>query len=131
LLIAGSLGAEVFISRLSLLVLLAGIAMFISGKQMLRAVAFPLFFLAFMIPLPAIIYYQITFPLQLIASRVAAACLELTSVPVLREGNLLYLPNYTLGVVEACSRIRSLVSVLTLRVAHVALLMKHSRSQTP
>jgi len=119
LLIAGSLGAEVFISRLSLLVLLAGMTMFLSGKEMLRAVAFPLLFLAFMIPLPAIIYYQITFPLQLTASRVAAACLEMTSVPVLREGNLLYLPNYTLEVVEACSGIRSLVSLLTLGVAYV------------
>ena len=77
-----------------------------------------------MIPLPAIIYYQITFPLQLIASRVAAACLEATNVPVLREGNLLYLPNYTLEVVEACSGIRSLVSLLTLGVAYVYLLEK-------
>ena len=124
LLIAGSLGAEVFISRVSLIILLAGMALFLSGREMLRAAAFPLFFLAFMIPLPAIIYYQITFPLQLIASRVAAACLEATNVPVLREGNLLYLPNYTLEVVEACSGIRSLVSLLTLGVAYVYLVEK-------
>src|SRR5438477_12138079 len=81
LLIAGSLGAEVFISRVSLIILLAGMALLLSGREMLRAVAFPLFFLAFMIPLPALIYYQITFPLQLIASRVAAACFAALHVP--------------------------------------------------
>ena len=119
LLIAGSLGAEVFTSRMSLIILVAGITFFLAGKEMLRAVAFPLCFLSLMIPLPAIIHYQITFPLQLTASRVAASCLEITNVPVLREGNLLYLPNYTLEVVEACSGIRSLVSLLTLGLAYV------------
>jgi exosortase len=118
LLIVGLLGAELFVSRVSLVVLLAGMALYLAGWRTLRALAFPLAYLLLMIPLPAIIYNQVTFPLQLVASRMAAACLELLRVPVLREGNLLLLPNYTLEVVEACSGIRSLMSLVALAVAY-------------
>jgi exosortase len=107
LLLGGSLGAELFTSRFSLLVLLAGMVLYLGGWKMLRAVSFPLGFLIFMIPLPAIIYNQITFPLQLLASRVATSWLEFMQVPVFREGNVLNLPNYSLEVVEACSGVRS------------------------
>jgi exosortase len=106
LLLVGSLGAELFTSRFSLLVLLAGI------------IIFSLAFLIFMIPLPAIIYNQITFPLQMIASRFAAFWLELVQVPVLRDGNVLILSNYSLEVVEACSGIRSLISLVSLAVIY-------------
>jgi exosortase len=118
LLFGGSLGAELFTSRVSLLVLLAGIILFLAGWQVLRAVSFPLAFLLLMIPIPVIIYNQITFPLQLIASRFATFWLELVQVPVLREGNVLILPNYSLEVVEACSGIRSLMTLITLAVAY-------------
>lgn len=118
LLAAGTLGAELFISRVSLLVMLGGMVAFFAGWRMLRAWRFPFAFLLFMIPLPAIIYYQITFPLQLLASRVAGFCLDLLQVPALREGNLIVLPNTTLAVAEACSGIRSLLSLLALAVAY-------------
>ena len=118
LLLAGSLGAELFVARFSLLFLLGGMLLFFAGWKMLRAVAFPLAFLALMIPLPAIIYNQVTFPLQLLASRVSSSGLELVGVPVLREGNVLVLPNYSLEVVEACSGIRSLMSLIALAVAY-------------
>ncbi len=118
MLIAGSLAAELFVTRLSLIVVLAGMVLFLAGRRMLRALAFPLAFLVFMIPLPALVYNQVTTPLQFQASRFAAAALELLRVPVLREGNLLYLPNYTLEVVEACSGIRSLMSLMALAVAY-------------
>ncbi len=118
LLVVGTLGAELFLSRLSLLVLLGGIVIFLGGWKVLRAVAFPLGYLVLMIPLPGIVYNEVTFPLQLQASRLAAASLELLRIPVLREGNLLYLPNYTLEVVEACSGIRSLMSLMALAVAY-------------
>lgn len=118
LLIAGTLGAELFISRFSLLVLLAGMVLFLAGWLRLRAVAFPLGYLIFMIPLPALIYYQVTFPLQLLTSRFAAECLRILSVPVLREGNLLYVPNYSFEVAQACSGIRSLLSLIALAVAY-------------
>lgn len=118
LLLAGSLGAELFVARFSLLFLLGGMLLFFAGWKMLRAVAFPLAFLALMIPLPAIIYNQVTFPLQLLASRMSSSWLELVGVPVLREGNVLVLPNYSLEVVEACSGIRSLMSLIALAVAY-------------
>jgi len=118
LLLAGSLGAELFVARFSLLFLLGGMLLFFAGWKMLRGLAFPLSFLALMIPLPAIIYNQVTFPLQLWASRLSSSGLELLGVPVLREGNVLVLPNYSLEVVEACSGIRSLMSLIALAVAY-------------
>jgi len=69
-----------------------------------------------MVPLPAILFNQIAFPLQLLASRVGELAITAANVPVLREGNLLILPNTTLEVAEACSGIRSLVSLLTLGI---------------
>ena len=118
LLLLGSLGAELFTSRFSLLVLLAGTILFLTGWKMLRAVSFPLGYLMWMIPIPVIIYNQITFPLQLIASRLATSWLELAQVPVLRDGNILIMSNYSLEVVEACSGIRSLMTLMALAVAY-------------
>jgi exosortase len=119
LLLLGSLGAELFTSRFSLLVLLAGMIVFLAGWKFLRAVSFPLAFLVFMIPLPAIIYNQITFPLQLIASRFATILLQMVRIPVLRDGNILVMSNYSLEVVEACSGIRSLVTLISLTVIYL------------
>jgi exosortase len=118
LLLLGSLGAELFTSRFSLLILLVGMILFLAGWKMLRAVSFPLSYLMWMIPLPVIIYNQITFPLQLIASRLATVWLELARVPVLRDGNILIMSNYSLEVVEACSGIRSLMTLMALAVAY-------------
>jgi exosortase len=119
LLLGGALGAELFVTRTSLLFLLGGMILFLSGWPVLRAVSFPLFFLAFMIPIPAIVYNQLTFPLQLIASRWATGVLEAIHIPIFREGNILVLPNYSLEVVEACSGIRSLMSLIALAVAYL------------
>lgn len=118
LLLAGTLGAELFVSCFSLLFLLGGTLLFFAGWKMLRAMAFPLGFLVLMIPLPALIFNQVTFPLQLLASRLSSNGLELFGIPVLREGNVLVLPNYSLEVVEACSGIRSLMSLIALAVAY-------------
>jgi exosortase len=117
-LLLGSLGAELFTSRFSMLVLIAGCVLFLAGWKFLRAITFPLGFLILMIPIPTIIYNQITFPLQLLASRFATFWLQLINVPVLREGNLIILPNYTLEVVDACSGIRSLMTLITLAIAY-------------
>lgn len=125
-LIAGTLAAEAFLSRFSLVLMIWGIVLYLGGWRQLKALAFPLGFLLFMIPLPSIIYYQVTFPLQLISSRFATWTLQVASVPVLREGNLLILPNFTLEVVEACSGIRSLFALFTLTVAYGYLLEKRT-----
>ena len=119
-LIVGTLGAELFISRVAFIVSLTGILLYAGGTALVRTVAFPLFLLLFMIRIPAILYNQITFPLQLLASRIAEESLWMIGIPVLREGNILELSSQKLSVVEACSGIRSLLSLsfLSLVYAH-------------
>jgi exosortase len=112
----GVLGAELFLMRVSLLGVLAGIVLWLHGWPVLRLVAFPLAFLLLMIPLPAIVFNQIAFPLQLLASQAGEAALSAAGIPVLREGNVLVLANTSLEVAEACSGIRSLVSLLALGI---------------
>jgi exosortase len=126
LLILGSLGAELFVSRVSLLVLLGGMTVFLAGWAVLRAVSFPLGYLFLMVPIPVIIYNQISFPLQLLASRIATICLESASIPVLRNGNVLSFSNYSLEIVEACSGIRSLMTLISFTIAY-AYLFEHRR----
>ena len=117
-LIVGQLGAELFLSRLSLLIVLAGLIVIFLGWSFFRALLFPWAFLLLMIPIPAIIFNQITFPLQLLASKVASTTLPWMGVPVLREGNVINLPAMQLEVAEACSGIRSLMSLTTLAVIY-------------
>ena len=115
---AGNLGAELFLSRVSLLLTIAGLVIITYGWGYMRALFFPWVFLLFMIPIPAIVLNQITFPLQLVASKAAAVTLPLVGVPVLREGNVIQLPAMALEVAEACSGIRSLMSLATLAIIY-------------
>jgi exosortase A len=121
-LIVGTLGAELFLSRVSLIPVLGGLVALLLGWRFLRAVAFPWLFLLLMVPLPALVFNQITFPLQILASRIAANLLPLAGVPVLREGNVIRLPAMALEVAEACSGIRSLMSLMTLAIMYGYLL---------
>lgn len=120
-LILGHVGAEAFISRSSLIVILAGLIWFHAGWAMLRAVMFPLAFLLFMIPLPAVVFYAVAFPLQGLAAQNAALILDHMGVPVLIDGNVIHLSHISLGVTEACSGIRSLISLLALALGWAAL----------
>jgi len=115
-LFAGILGSELFLTRISIVGTLVGALLFLFGWQRIRVLTFPLAFLLLMIPLPAIIFNQIAFPLQLLASQFGESAMGIANVPVLREGNVLILANTTLEVAEACSGIRSLVSLLTLAI---------------
>ncbi len=115
---AGTLGAEMFLTRVAIVGVLVGAVLFVLGWTHLRLLAFPLAFLLLMIPLPALLFNQVALPLQLLASKVGEAGLETFGVPVLREGNVMILANTTLEVAEACSGIRSLVSLLTLGVVY-------------
>ena len=115
-LFGGLLGADLFLSRISIVVTLTGATVFVLGWNGLKALAFPIGFLLLMIPIPAIIFNQIAFPLQLLASRAGEVAMTVTGVPVLREGNVMILAHTKLEVAEACSGIRSLVSLLTLGV---------------
>ena len=115
-LMAGTLGAELFLTRVSLIGMAAGIVLFVFGTEHLRILRFPIGFLLLMIPIPGILFNQITFPLQLLASRFGELALRFMNIPVLREGNVINLANTSLEVAEACSGIRSLISLLTLGI---------------
>jgi exosortase len=117
-LMIGWLGAELFLQRTALIEAIVGVVLYLGGWQVLKALAFPLFLLVFMVPLPAVVYNQITFPLQLFASAVAEQVLQLVGIPVLREGNVLELASQKLSVVEACSGIRSLLSLTFLSLVY-------------
>ena len=123
-LIVGRLGAELFLDRFSLLVILAGVLILFWGWNLFRAVLFPWAFLLLMVPIPQIVFNQITFPLQLLASKVAATVLPVLGVPILREGNVINLPSMALEVAEACSGIRSLMSLVALAIIYGYLMEK-------
>lgn len=119
---AGTAGAELFVQRASLVLLLAGVTVYFWGFRMLRAVVVPLFLLALAIPIPTIVFNKVAFPLQLFASRCAVWAMRVFDIPVLREGNVIELlplgsaTTRKLEVVEACSGIRSLMTLVTLAV---------------
>ena len=116
--IVGTLAAQLFLARTALLVSLVGAVWFLGGTRVLRILAFPLFLLMFMFPIPGIVYAQITLPLQLLASRIAETILTGCGIPVLRDGNVLELASQRISVVEACSGIRSLVSLAFLALVY-------------
>jgi exosortase len=113
-----TLGAELFLARTAFVISIAGIILLVAGTAYLRALAFPVFLLFFMVPIPTVVYNSITFPLQLLASRLSTAALDLLQIPVLREGNVLELAQQKLSVVEACSGIRSLLSLTFLSLVY-------------
>jgi len=113
---AGLLGAELFLARASMIGVIAGSVLFVWGWAHFRILMFPILFLLLMVPLPSIIFNQIAFPLQIVASQAGEAVITTAGIPVLREGNILQLPSQTLEVAEACSGIRSLVSLLMLAI---------------
>ena len=114
MLLIGVVGAELYTQRCSLIAVLAGLVLLIFGWKIMWLVSLPLAFLVFMVPLPAIVVNSIAFPLQLFAAKTATFCLFSLGIPVLREGNLIALAGTTLEVAEACSGLRSLLSLLAL-----------------
>jgi exosortase len=114
----GFMGADFFIARTAFLISMVGVVWTMAGTAALRVLAFPLFLLLFMIRIPLFLYQQLTFPLQIFASQAATWCLQLIGIPVLRDGNILELPSQRLEVVEACSGIRSLLSLSFLSLAY-------------
>ena len=125
--VLGVYGADLFLSRISFLILVSGLIWTFLGRPMLYALRFPLFILLLAIPFPAIVFNQITFPLQLLASHLASLILPVLGVPVLLEGNVIELPVMKLEVAEACSGIRSLMSLFTLAVFYGYFLERTTR----
>jgi len=116
-LVVGTIKSGFFLYRVSVLLFIAGMVVFLAGWKHLAAISFPLAFLFLMIPSPTLME-QITFPLQIIASKTASFLLMLAGVPAIREGNIILLPSAQLEVAEACSGIRSLFSLLTLTIVY-------------
>jgi exosortase len=112
----GVAAAELFLMRASLVGVIIGLVWSLQGTARTRALAWPLLFLFFMIPLPYLVYYRLTFPLQLQSSAITGAILHAWGMPVLREGNVLRLEGYSLEVITACSGLRSIMTLGTLAV---------------
>ncbi len=113
-----TLGAELFLQRTSFVISIIGAVLLLGGTKYLRIFAFPLFTLFFMVPIPAVIYNQLTFPLQMRASETAEFFISLVQIPIIREGNVLELASQKLNVVEACSGIRSLLTLTFLALVY-------------
>ena len=117
LLVVGSIAAELFTMRFSLIIVMSGLIIFLAGFSLFRAVLLPLGYLILMIPIPFILYNAIAFPLKLLAAKSAVAFLRLIEIPVYRDGNIITLAQTTLEVADACSGIRSLMSLIALGIA--------------
>jgi exosortase len=113
-----TLGAELFLARTAFVISLIGMILLLGGTAFVRCLAFPLFLLFFMVPIPGVVYNNLTFPLQILASKVSTNALDWMQIPVLREGNVLELAQQKLSVVEACSGIRSLLSLTFLSLVY-------------
>lgn len=126
--IVGTAAAEFFTARFSLVVIIFGIILFYFGKEFIKELWFPILFLLFMIPIPYVIYYSVTFPMQIISSQAASSFLQLIGLDVVRQGNIINLPNYSLEVVEACSGLRSLMTLSALGAAMAYMTQKNTVS---
>lgn len=123
LLAFGSVTLELFTSRASLVVLLAGTVLYLYGAEVFRLLCFPLAYLLFMVPLPYTVYDALALPLKGAVSAVATGGIRLLGLPVLREGNVIVFPNITLEVVDACSGLRSIMSLAALGTAFAFLFL--------
>ena len=119
-LLAG-IGAEIFSMRFSMLIVIWGMVIYIGGIEMGKITLIPIAYLSFMIPLPAIIWNKIAFPLKIFATKVAVMAIASLNISVYREGNIIHLADTTLQVVDACSGLRSLASLMALSAAFALL----------
>jgi exosortase len=126
ILMAGYIGTEYFTMRSSLVFLVAGIVLYWFGWAVLRLTSLPIAFLIFMVPIPYIVYDALAFPLKLLVTKASVAVLKFLSIPVVREGNIIMFPQTVLEVADACSGLRSLMSLVTLAVALAFITQKSS-----
>ena len=117
MLIVGYAGTEFFTMRASMVVILTGMVLYFFGKDILKAAALPLGYLFFMVPLPYIVYDAFAFPLKLFVAKYSVIFLKMLGIVVWREGNIIMIPDMVLEVADACSGMRSIMSLLALSVA--------------
>lgn len=121
-----NIGAELFTMRFSMLLVILSMVVYFAGWELGKALSLPVAYLVFMIPLPAILWNKIAFPLKLFATKIAVGVIAFLGITVYGEGNIIHLSNTTLEVVDACSGLRSLTSLLALSAAF-ALITDHSK----
>ena len=113
-------GGVAFVARFMIVSSLWGIVLYNYGRDVFKTIGFPLLFLVFMIPVPISVIQGVSFPLQLFATNIATQVITLFSIPVYQEGNMLYFANNTqLEVAQACSGLRSIISLFMLSVIFV------------
>ncbi len=114
LFLLGRVAGEQFSQRFSFLIVLYGGIIFLFGWPLAKKLFFPVWINILAIPIPYVIYNSLTFPLKLFASKAATELLQLLGYSVYRDGNIIVLPNMVLEVIDACSGIRSLISLLAI-----------------
>jgi len=114
LFILGYVAGELFSRRISFIILLYGLVLFLEGRNKIKILRFPILILIFCVPLPYILYNTVAFPLKLVASQISVVFFKFLNIPVFREGNIITLSHTVLEVVDACSGIRSLMTLFTL-----------------
>lgn len=124
LFVVGNGASEYFTVRFSLVVTIFGMTLYFFGNNIIRRAWFEILFLVFMIPIPYVLYYSATFPMQLLASKVTGTILNLIGMPAIRQGNMIHLPNQSLEVAEACSGMRSMMSLLALGAIYAYMTQK-------
>lgn len=128
--LVGQAAFEFFLTRQSLLAVLAGSVVFLWGWRHLRLCAFPLALAALAIPLPTLVFNEIAVPMQLVASQLGVAILDASAIPAAREGNIIFLERATLEVAEACSGVRSLISLGTVALVYGYLARQSTAART-
>jgi exosortase len=106
-----AMGAGLFAGSVALILSAAGAVLCVSGFAFLRSWTFPFLLALFMLPKLAIVYNQVTLPLQLLASRLAEVMLLAGGASVIRAGNILDVGGHRVAVAEACNGIRYLLSL--------------------
>ncbi|EPR30580.1 eight transmembrane protein EpsH [Alkalidesulfovibrio alkalitolerans DSM 16529] len=129
LLMLGWFGTEYFTMRASMVVVLAGSVLYLFGRQVFGLLFAPIAYLLLMIPIPYIIYDAAAFPLKLLVTEVSVKALKVMGIVVWQEGNILMFPNITLEVADACSGLRSIMSLLALGAAYALVLYSSLRDR--
>lgn len=129
MLFLGWLATEYFTMRTSLVVIFAGVVLYLLGWKIFKVLLVPLAYLLLMVPIPYIIYDAAAFPLKLFVTKVSVLSLKAMGIIIWQEGNILMFPNITLEVADACSGLRSIMSLLALGAAYAFVLHPKPRDQ--
>jgi len=121
----GKLGSVLALEEISLLIMIVGLVLLLLGTAYMKALAFPVSYLIFMLPIFDDVTDQIHWPFQLLAADIGAWLLQVIGIPVFRQAQYLQLPRITLEIAEVCSGVRYLISVLAIGIP-LAWLTQHT-----